>query len=156
MFFALFDASPNAIKVILAEFVGENQHGKISNVSVDDLVLVKKGESEEEDQIISNIILTHGEEGNENDRDYIISPDDSGTFDDGIYTLKFSKLSYKEAYTMDGYFEISEEKSIAKAAIKPSWEVKSVEVAGTDLPEGVSEVDYKLTIKTTYADKEAA
>ena len=54
--------------------------------------------------------------------------------------------------------EMAEEINKAKAAIKPSWEVGGVEPVDGDeaLPSGVENVDYKVTIKTSYDDKEAA
>lgn len=45
----------------------------------------------------------------------------------------------------------------AKNAIKPSWAVDSVEPVDDEaLPSGVENVDYKVTIKTSYEDKTAA
>jgi hypothetical protein len=53
--------------------------------------------------------------------------------------------------------EVVEAIKAAKAAIKPSWAVDKVEPVDDEaLPGGVENADYKVTIKTSYENKEAA
>jgi len=146
----------------LAEFTGEHQHGKIPNVSIEDFELVKKGEGGAADQTIDGITLTQEDEESQENRNYIVSPQDGTIFDDGIYTLKFSKLGYKESYAFVDMladiveFEVSKEKSETRDAIKPNWSIVGPVVAGEDLPAGAQDAGYRLTLKTTYEDKQSA
>ena len=56
---------------------------------------------------------------------------------------------------------VTAEVAEAKAAIKPSWEIKEIEgiynyEGNLPKPNGVDDAEYRMTIKTTYADKSAA
>jgi hypothetical protein len=122
VFFILNDASPGDIEIYIKKFIGENQHGTIADLTIEDFKLAKKV-NEGEDESIDNLKL-EGLNG-----DYTISLE-SGNFADGFYKLIFAKERYVSGGPLfgtnqDGYFEISATKSEAKALINS----KTVEVA---------------------------
>jgi hypothetical protein len=86
---------------------------------------------------------------------YKLGDDDAGKW------IKVEVTGTKDAKTIQASAVVgpivTQEQGDAIAAINPGWSLDKIEVADTgDLPEGVSNVDYKITIKTSYDTKESA
>ena len=79
----------------------------------------------------------------------------------GTYTVTFNLVDLdndnKVIATKTETITVISKEDAAKAAIKPSWKINPIERVEGDLPAGIEDsVDYKVTIETSYEDKEAA